>query len=641
MGRPVEALIGLGAGDSILDLVRIDGTPLTDAEHPVVRVLATGLPIRGAVVGLRGEPALDPTWLRVDAEPRSGAGGAIALVVVTLHDVSERDRRVHTLEEIQKRLELAVIERTRTLALLEASLSEAREQNVTAEREARLALDQSQEQLRRVTEAIPGILTQFEHPLNGPLRFRYLSAGASELLGIDRELALLDAYTVVDRIHPDDRAVAKARFDHFDPAARHEALDLELRLRSSSSESWRWVRLRAVPEWTGQVVVWSAVVLDVTEQRQLAEQLRAAQRREAMGELAGGVAHNFNNLLAAILPNLEDALARSPPELRPQIEDALGAARLANDLVRRLLKSIRNDSPHTPQTRVDTVKVVRDVAALCRRSFGPRIAIKVGMPPESARILGRESDLHQALLNLCINARDAMESCPEPAITLEVQVRGEHVVLRVQDVGEGMSDEAVKRLGQPFFTTKAPGQGTGLGLATTYAITRELGGTIECVSQRGKGTSFTLRLPRYRGDQSSQQLSGAAAEPGFSGQRILLVDDEPLVRRALARHLRRVRLTPIEAASGPEALATLEALGGDVAVVLLDLAMPDMSGDEVLARISARWPAVPVVILSGHVADTTRLETAVSILVKPVEAEELTHTLRRMLEPSTRQTGGA
>jgi len=438
-------------------------------------------------------------------------------------------------------------------------------------------------------------------------------------------------------------------------------LPVELSARSLEEGEMRGVELRArrregaavdvqisarTAELAGERVV-VAAARDVTEEKRLAETLRHSQRVDAMGDLAAGISHNFSNALAAILPNLEwcleDGLSGPPGglDVRHALEDALHATQSAMELARQLTLVARRERD-ARREEVDAVGVLRAVLRMCRSTFDRGLRIEDAIAPAEAIVLGPPGHLHQVLLNLCINARDALAASPEPELRVEAFERrgpvregqggSRHLVIRVRDNGCGMSPATLARLGEPFFSTKGPGRGTGLGLATAFGIVHDLGGRITFTSTEGKGTTFVVELPLVEGKRKGSPAAvGAVA---LAGRRILVVDDEPLVRAALFRQLRAVGAEVTGAVDGSEGLARVRAERFDV--VLLDLSMPGMPGTQVLSELAADRSAPPVIVVSGD-AHKAGAETAAAVLEKPVEAAELTRTIVRVLEKAAVQ----
>src|SRR5690606_22095326 len=237
------------------------------------------------------------------------------------------------------------------------------------------------------------------------------------------------------------------------------AFECDLQVRGRD-DRWRWLRNRAVPRREPQGVVWSGVVLDVTEQRTFAQQVQVTQTREAIGAVTAGIAHNFNNALAVLVPNLEECLAVAPYSLRAPLQESLQAAFSSAALVKQLMVVARGGVTDRTEP-VDLAALVLDVAALCRRIFRGRVTVTDRIGVACARVMAHGSSMRQVLLNLCINARDALHDVDDGHVEIELCVQGRDaeraVVLRVRDDGCGMDDRTLRRLGEPFFTTKEPG----------------------------------------------------------------------------------------------------------------------------------------------------------------------------------------
>jgi signal transduction histidine kinase len=329
---------------------------------------------------------------------------------------------------------------------------------------------------------------------DGSHEFRYVSEPAREYLGIDPADALRDSGVVWARVHPDDLESTLAELRA--AAANRTGLQLEFRALHSDA-SYHYARMRCgPPTLVNEGVLYRSVVFDVTEQRRLEETVREAQRREAIGTLAAGMAHNFNNMLAVIVPCLEMVQATAPPSLSEDLEDARSAAQAATELVRQLMQIVRKDPP-AGAISVDVAALVEEIAQMCRRTFDASIEIRCEIGSGPSTVLARRAELQQVIVNLCINARDALERRPQPRLELRVSAEPETVIVEVSDNGSGMSADVQRRVGEPFFSTKPPGRGTGLGLATAYGIVAELRGSLGCVSTPDLGTRFTLALPRH------------------------------------------------------------------------------------------------------------------------------------------------
>jgi nitrogen-specific signal transduction histidine kinase/FixJ family two-component response regulator len=353
-----------------------------------------------------------------------------------------------------------------------------------------------------------------------------------------------------------------------------------------------------------------AIHTDVTEQRRLQAQLLRTQRLESLGTLAGGIAHDLNNVLTPILMATGMLDKRIADEASRQLLATIDAsASRGADLVRRILAFARG--AEGPRVVVDVARVVQEVLKLVEETFPPSIRIACEVDPGLWSVRGDATHLHQLLLNLCVNARDAMLGGGKLAIAVaNVALTGQpvptgeeggvsrYVQLRVTDTGTGIPPEIVERIFDPFFTTKAPGEGTGLGLATVEAIVRSHRGFLNVTSVPGSGTTFEIHLPASETTRAAAP-PGPAKPPRGSGELILVVDDETAVRVLAQRALEAFGYRVVAACDGAEAVAAFAEHGTEVAAVLLDMTMPVMDGPAALAELRASDPEVPVIAASG------------------------------------------
>lgn len=503
--------------------------------------------------------------------------------------------------------------------------------DITSEREALASAEHSRDRLRQLTEAVPGLILECFVPADQDKDlFTFASTHAKALLGVDHHTLLNDAYTFWRCVHPDDLPqLLAARTRAIEERAPFEQ---ELRIINYHGEL-RWVRLRAgVPQPTHGGHLIRCIMLDVTNERRIAKALYDSQRQEAVGTLAAGIAHNFNNMLAAILPSIELALTEAPAHLKPSLEDAQQAALAAADLVKRLL-GIAGHSRDIKPEPLDFGQLVSEVVRVCHRTFDRRVELSYeDLIPANYGVRANRSDLQQLVLNLIINARDATQQRASPTIKLRTLADDSHLWLYVEDNGTGIPDEVSNRIGEPFFTTKPVGQGTGLGLASAIASVRELGGDLTWSSDINKGTIFLVKLPAIVLPTSSleQQTSDICTLDAPSNP-VLLVDDEQLVRRTVKRHLERQGMIVVEATSGQEALDLVE-YGLTPALVLLDLSMPGISGAETLTRLKQHSPSLKVFIMSGYIPNEDTLDQADGVLHKPMTLKALNALLNDVLE---------
>jgi PAS domain S-box-containing protein len=397
-------------------------------------------------------------------------------------------------------------------------------------------------------------------------------------------------------------------------------------------------------------------VRDLTERLALEEQLRQSQKMEVLGRLAGGIAHDFNNLLGAVLVSAnslqEEIEPRHPAQTSVQTIERV--ARRAAELTRQLLSFARREGVRREPVAVrDLIAGVRQI---CQRTFGPavRLAVESGAPDDLA-VLGDAGQLEQVLLNLSINARDAMPD--GGTLTLRAAVvdvdetdarrisglrPGRYAVLSVADTGIGIPADVRPHLFEPFFTTKERGKGTGLGLATTFGIVQSHGGAIDVHSEVGLGSRFDIYLPLAAPAASVPRPRAGPATGG--SETILLVDDEDDLRRVLARALAALGYTVIQARTGVEAVARFAERPDDIQLVMLDVLMPEMGGVRAFNAIRACRPTARVLAMSGHASgeEMQQLVGGVEgVLEKPFEFAVLASTLRGIFDRATPPSPGA
>lgn len=365
-----------------------------------------------------------------------------------------------------------------------------------------------------------------------------------------------------------------------------------------------------VGDRAGELVV---TLRDVTERHRVAGQLRQAQKMEAVGRFAGGVAHEFNNLLTTIIGNLAllEEPSRTDAACHARVRKATVGAERAATLVRQMLAFGRR--AELSRSVVDVVPLVDEVVEFMRRSIDRSIAVEWQAPATLPPILGDAGQIHQVLLNLCLNARDAVATRAAQGPPFKPTIRlgaseipapqgargaGRWISVEVTDNGVGMDEETRARAFEPFFTTKELGQGTGLGLSVVYGIAEQHGGRVACDSERGRGTTCRLMLPAT--EQALAPVRVVPETPERGSGRVLLVDDEPLVREAGRAMLEHLGYEVEEAAGGREALALFEREPRRFDAVLLDLSMPEMTGEQTLEALRAVRSDVRVVLCSGY-----------------------------------------
>ncbi len=385
---------------------------------------------------------------------------------------------------------------------------------------------------------------------------------------------------------------------------------------------------------------------ELEERTRLEEQLRHAQKLEAVGRLAGGIAHDFNNLLTVIRMSLVTVGgAALSDELRDALRDADDATDRAAGLTHDLLAFARKQTLQRAQVAV--ADILGGVERMVRRVAEASIRLETRAAPEAGEVVADRHQIEQVLLNLAINACDAMGNRGTLTITADAvelagaeaarhRVRpGQWVRIAVTDTGMGMDEATRRSVFEPFFTTKEVGRGTGLGLAVAHGIVTQHGGQIEVESELGVGSTFTVLLPRVRGTTQRNAVVAARPVAARAGERVLVVEDEAAVRRAVQRNLERLDYRVIAAQDGEDALRTAEALDG-IDLLLTDVVMPGIDGPALACRLREKWPGLPVLFVTGYSADRLERTGAVGpsdrVLEKPYQLAELTRTIRQMLE---------
>jgi PAS domain S-box-containing protein len=399
----------------------------------------------------------------------------------------------------------------------------------------------------------------------------------------------------------------------------------------------------------GRLVEVHAYLFDNTEQRQATERLRLASRMEAVGQLAGGIAHDFNNLITVITGYSELLLAGLPEDdpRRRELLEIKGAGQRAADLTHQLLAFSRQQ---VLQPRdVDLNAVVVEVESMLRRVIGEDIELSTVLAPDLGRVRADPGQLHQVILNLAVNSRDAM---PDGGFVLvetanvdldetyreahDVVVPGPYVMLAVTDTGQGMDEATRLRVFEPFFTTKESGKGTGLGLSTVYGVVKQSGGYIWAYSEPGQGTTFKIYLPRVEATEASAARQPPAPAARGGTETVLVVEDSDAVRTLVGEILRPRGYSVIEATTGKEALEVCAASDRRIDLVISDVVMPDVRGPELEQRIAAVRPGLRFLFMSGYAGNAAVREKILTreapFIEKPFGAAALAAKVREVLD---------
>ncbi len=515
--------------------------------------------------------------------------------------------------------------------------------DITEQRQAHHSLRESEDRFRQLVENIQ-VFVVLERPSRRP---SYVSPNWQTFLGAAAGEPFPGPKFLSERIHPDDRARA---WDQSERAVLGETSDITYRLTRLDG-ALIWVRSRLFPIRNADGDVYRTVTLleDITAVRHTEEQLRQAQKMEAVGQLAAGIAHDFNNLLTAIIGCGEFLLEDLGPghQSREDVSQLLAAAQSAAMLTRQLLTFSRRQLVQFQH--VDLNETVARLGQLLRRTLGEHIAFHLALASGLARIYIDPGQIEQVVMNLAVNARDAMPDGGELTIRtanaligpdrlateLPDGTRGTHVMLAVRDTGVGMDADTQRRMFEPFFTTKATGKGSGLGLATVYGIVEQSQGTIEVKSAHGKGSLFTVYLPVDPASVAEAAEGQPVAGAIRGTETVLLVEDEPWTRVAVLGMLKRQGYVVLEAGGADEALVRSRAHTGAIHLLLTDVVMPKSDGRRLAEALTLERPDMRVLYMSGYtdgaLVEDFVLGEGVAFLAKPFTADVLARKLRAVL----------
>ncbi|HEV8380827.1 MAG TPA: response regulator [Gemmatimonadales bacterium] len=485
----------------------------------------------------------------------------------------------------------------------------------------------------------------------------YRSTPAGRFLSANPALARILGYGSVEEV----LALDMARDVYADGGERRRLIEQDTytdRVYDELEATWKkqdgthirvQLSVRASRDTQGQVEYYEAFVRDITSQRQLEAQLAQAQKMEAIGRLAGGVAHDFNNLLTVILSYSELLLQDLPPDAptRDDIEQIRKAANGAGELTRQLLAFSRQQVLQ-PKV-VDLNAAVSGIERLLGRVLREDIQFRCSLAPDAGTVKVDPGQLEQVIMNLAVNARDAMPGGGHLTIeTANVEIDesyvhahplaapGRYVMLAVTDTGVGMDAATQSRIFEPFFTTKDAGKGTGLGLATVQGIVQQSGGFIWLYSEPNHGTCFKVYLPRI--DAPVSKAEEAAGDAMHGTETVIVVEDMAAVRAVTCEMLKRFGFTVYEAADGITALQIVEQLTGPIDLLLTDVVMPDINGRDLAARFQQLRPHMKVLFMSGYTDDAVVrhgiLQEGIAYLQKPFTPTSLVRRVREVLDGS-------
>ncbi len=532
---------------------------------------------------------------------------------------------------------------------------------ISAREQTEQTLREQEARLRMIGNSIPsGMLYEAEVTPDGNVRFLYISEGVRALHGCTPEEAIADADFIYRTVHPDD--IAEFHRQELAAIKSNGVFDKEFRSRGPEG-TWRWRHIRSsshlLPDGHR---VWVGIETDVTARKAAEEntrtlelKLRQASKLEALGQLAGGIAHDLNNMLTPILGYgvmIRERLPRDETGIRQDIGLIIDAAERSSKLVRQLLIFARKQAIEIKP--VDFNEAIIAFEPMLRRMLRENIEVSFHLSPGVGAILGDPGQLQQILINLAVNAQDAMPEGGRLIIeTNRVQldeaflrlhggeIAAPHAVLCVSDTGIGMDRETQQNIFDPFFTTKGPGKGTGLGLATVYGIVKRHSGYIHVYSEPGHGTTFRLYFPL-----TDLPLEALQAQPETAsktgGETVLVVEDQDIVRTMVCEILLRSGYNVLAASSGEEALRLFSDAKHDIRLLLSDVIMTGMNGPELYQRMSERHPGMKGLFMSGYSSEILNhegiLRGACHIIQKPFAPRDLLRQLREVLDQGT-ETG--
>ena len=470
-----------------------------------------------------------------------------------------------------------------------------------------------------------------------------------DLLGYSR--AELQGDTVQALVPSDERAGHEEAMRQLAAGTidRH-VVDEQRYRRRDGTFVWARVNMSVHRDTAGRPQHFISVIEDITERRTLEAQVRQAGKMDAIGKLASGVAHDFNNLLTVIIGfgeivTTDDALSEKH---RTDLGEIMKAARRASGLTRQLLAFSRQQTLHTAP--LDVNRLITEMTGMLRRLIGEDIEVVTALAPDLPLALADRGQLEQVVMNLVVNARDAMPAggrvtietrdvdIENSAFHEETVMAGRYVLLAITDTGSGMSRETQRHVFEPFFTTKETGKGTGLGLSTTYGIVKQSKGYIWVYSEPGQGTTFKVYLPRATAASAVMDVSPLAAPAPLKGasETVLLVEDEPGVRHLSKRILGAAGYRVLEAANGDEAERVFALHADSIDLVVTDVIMPGCGGPELLSRLQVLAPALRVLYMSGYTEQSAvtkaGIDRGLPFVQKPFTAAEFRRHVRDALD---------
>jgi two-component system cell cycle sensor histidine kinase/response regulator CckA len=564
---------------------------------------------------------------------------AVFVTMRMVREVSQRERAKAAIRALNESLERKVAQRTEELN----SAIDKLQKEVNERSEIETALRRSEKNFRSLVENSPyGIMR-----ITPDHKVLQANRALLDILGYasEEELVGLDTSTDVFLSRADHQRAVELYEDKLEV----KGVEVEWRRKDGTPISVRYGR-HTVTDAKGAALYKEVIVEDITEKRAMEKQLRQGQKMEAVGRLAGGVAHDFNNLLGVIIGYSELLMDQAETAAaRTQAEQIKKAGDRASSLTRQLLAFSRQQ---VLETRVLNMNcVVTEMQKMLPRLIGEDVEILSYLEPKLGNVKADQGQLEQVLMNLAVNARDAMPGGGKLVLKTENvtfhsdqhnthpgMIPGDYVLLSVSDTGMGMDSQTLAHIFEPFFTTKGRGRGTGLGLATVYGVIKQSGGYIWVDSKPGAGSTFEVYLPRVRQVAEASHVSEPGWTPGHS-QTVLLVEDEDSLRELTRTLLEQAGYKILEASDGRQAIEIAQQRSGDIDLLLTDVVMPGMNGRVVAEHLASLHPKMKVIFMSGYTefAQHVLADNSVNFLQKPFTREVLLRKFNEVLEDSNQR----